>query len=41
MAAVIVVGAIGYAIDKLLNLAERQLLARHPGHGRAPRELAA
>lgn len=41
MAAVIVVGAVGYAIDKLLNLAERRLLAHHPGHAGAPRELAA
>jgi len=32
MAAVIVVGAIGYAIDKLLDLAERQLPGRRPGN---------
>ena len=31
MAAVIIVGAVGYAIDKLLNLAERRLLGRRPG----------
>jgi sulfonate transport system permease protein len=33
MAAVVIVGAVGYAIDKLLNLAERRLLANRPGAG--------